>query len=247
MDLKHSPAIVLRTLDYGDTSQIVTLFTRDFGRVKGMARAAKRSRRRFGGALEMFSHVQAIFRERPHADLVVLQQCDPLEPFSRLCTSYERICTASVVVEMVDALTAEREPSEALYTMLVEALRHIEGEGREEFAYIFAWRCLSLLGYAPQLAQCVACRRAPEKGENIAFSVEQGGVLCRDCAARLPRVLDLSPGTLAFWKRSLEVNGEALHRIAYTPRARVESRVILSRFIRYHLGRSLKSMEAFSS
>src|SRR5689334_21807043 len=121
-----SPAYVLRTRPYGELDVIATLLTASHGKITGIAKAAKHSRRRFGGTLEPFVHVRAVFRQRPHADLVFLVRCELLEPLRSFSEDLDRFAAGSYVLDLTDRMVIGRESGHDLYRLVHEALVLLE-------------------------------------------------------------------------------------------------------------------------
>ena len=107
--LETTPAIVLRTREYGESDKIVTVLSQTSGKFSGIAKGAKRSQRRFPGTLEIFSHVTLDYRRRPHSELAFLDRAVLLQPWPRILSSLERFTAASHVVELADKMTVEAE------------------------------------------------------------------------------------------------------------------------------------------
>src|SRR5262245_19538470 len=112
-----TPAYVLRTRPYGDLDVIATLLTESHGKVTGIAKAAKHSRRRFGGTLQPFVHVRAAFRQRPHADLVFLVRCELLEALGGYAADIDLFAAGSYVLDLVDRMTVGRDSGHEIYLL----------------------------------------------------------------------------------------------------------------------------------
>ena len=122
MSLKQSEAIVLRTYPLREADLLVTLFTRTEGKVKGVARAAKKSRRRFGGALEPLTCVRAYYEDRERQELARLDSCDILESPLSTAVDYPRVVALEHVAEALDELLPDREANDAIYRLAVSVL-----------------------------------------------------------------------------------------------------------------------------
>jgi len=179
MGLGTSAAVVIGTFPLGESDRVVTFFSREFGRVRGVAKAARRIRSRFGGALELFTLGQLVFFDTGRSELVRIDHFDVTQPFARLRESLESIGEAAWVVEVVGRTTGERDRQPALYGLLVRALRAMEVSARPaRVAVCFGVRCLDVLGHRPRLDRCVECGREypfarPALGE--------GGLVCETC------------------------------------------------------------------
>lgn len=198
MRLESTPAIVLRTREYGESDKIVTVLSRTAGKFSGIAKGAKRSQRRFPGTLEIFSHVTLDYRRRPHAELAFLDRAVLVHPWPRILGSLERFAAASHVVEIADKLTAESEVGDDLYALAVAALSRIDAsEPGPATLRLFELAALTASGYRPELVVCVVCRHAvgDERGP-VRLVPPLGGVLCSGCRTRDEGGMLLSPAAL---------------------------------------------------
>ena len=159
MSLKQSEAIVLRTYPLREADLLVTLFTRAEGKLKGVARAAKKSRRRFGGALEPLTLVRAHYDGREGKELARLDSCDILwSPMSDEL-DYPRVVALEHVAEMLDELLPDREANDAIFRLAVSVLHELRsGEIWIPLTYFQLW-LVRLVGFLPELSACLACGR----------------------------------------------------------------------------------------
>ncbi len=150
-----SPAIVLRTRDYSESDRIVTLLTREFGKLSGIAKGAKVSRRRFERKLEVFSHVMLYFRRRPHGDLVFITRAESASlPSLELADDLAKIVLGSYMVELADALTREEAEAAAAYQILVDSLSAISHHGaRVALRQAYELNMLRWAGYGLEFAR----------------------------------------------------------------------------------------------
>jgi DNA repair protein RecO (recombination protein O) len=181
--LRKSPAVVVRTLDYGEADRIVTFVTPDAGRLTGIAKGARKSRRRFGAALELFTFVQLTYFEKPAFELVRLESADILAAFPDLRRDLTRIAHAAYFVELAGRAVQPREPAFRLFRLLVEALGALDREPADETGLrAFELRLLALLGYHPELRRCARCGRPRPTDGRFRVSLRAGGLLCRSCS-----------------------------------------------------------------
>src|SRR6202161_4799659 len=125
MALRESEAIVLRTYPMREADLLVTLFTRLEGKVKGGARSAKKSRRRFGGALEPLTHVRVYYEDRERHELTRLDSCDVLQSPLSSAVDYSRALALGHVAELIDDLLPDREPNDAVFRLALAVLGHL--------------------------------------------------------------------------------------------------------------------------
>ena len=160
MPLYKTPALILHTMPYGESDQIVTLYTLEFGRIKGIAKGAKRSQKRFGARLEIGAYVNASYFEKETSDLVRLTHCDLIRPFDGLRGDIHKLAWASYFIELIREMTAERIQNKPLFRLLVAFLNLTDrGMLKDEIRRVFEIRFLSLLGYRPQLDHCTRCQK----------------------------------------------------------------------------------------
>jgi len=241
MPFHKTPALVLRSQPYGEWDKIVTFYTQDFGKIKGIAKGAQRSRRRFGNTLGICSSVNLSFFEKEKADLVRLTHCDLLHSFTGLRGDVHKLAWASYFIELVSEMTAERIKNSGLFHLLIFFLNLLDkGTLKEEIPLIFAIRLLALLGYRPLLEGCLRCKKALPGGKNF-FSVRDGGVLCSSCAGNISGLVPVSLGTIKTLLLAQTIPLEKVGRISFSPQSLKESKVLLDLFLEQYLGKKLKS------
>lgn len=173
----QSEALVLRTYPFHEADLLVTLFTRAEGKIRGVAKAAKRSKRRFGGALELLTHVVAHWEEKEKQELVRLDSCDIIaSPLSAELT-YPRTVALSYVAEVVDQLLPDREPSDDIFRLTLSVVSSLEaGPIWMPLTYFDLW-IVRLIGLLPDLSHCTACG-VTLNGSRAYFHALADGLLC---------------------------------------------------------------------
>src|SRR6476661_9734579 len=167
MPLKESEAIVLRAYPFRESDLLVTLFTRTEGKIRGAARAAKKSRRRFGGALEPLTYVKLTWEDRERQELSRLDACEVLDSPLTSEVSYARAVALGHVAEMLDELLPDREASDAVFRLALSVIAGLRGpEIWLPVTYFELWMT-RLMGYLPELTECVVCGR--ELNSNRAY------------------------------------------------------------------------------
>ena len=177
MSQKQSEAIVLRTYPLRESDLLVTLFTRTEGKVKGVAKAAKRSKRRFGGALEPLTYVRAYFEDRERQELARIDSCEVL--LSPLATevSYPRAVALGHVAEVLDELLPDREANDIIFRLARSVLINLQGPAIwMPLTYFDLWT-VRLVGFLPELSECVVCGAALN-GSRAYFHALVDGLMC---------------------------------------------------------------------
>jgi DNA repair protein RecO (recombination protein O) len=177
-----TPALVLRTRPFGESDRIVTLLTEQHGKVTGIAKGAKNSRRRFAGTLEPFVRIRAVFRQRPASDLVFLLRCEFDGAWRAFGRELDRFAAGSHVLELADRMVLGRESGRELYRLVEETLTLLDGGlACDPVLRAFELHLLAATGYAPMLDHCRGCGQALDGGEPAYLVAERGGLLCRAC------------------------------------------------------------------
>jgi len=250
MPLFTTHAIVTRSLNYGESDKIITFFTRDFGKLKGIAKGARRSRKRFQNALGLFSHLRLIFFDKEGLGLVRAEGCDILHSFPKIKEDLKKIVYGNYYLELVNEMAGEREANQEAFELLLSALSSLEEANlQEEQLRIFEIRVLSLFGYRPNMRRCNLCKRDWEDLKEIPavfFSLERGALICEQCSKMRNNLIPLSLGTARLIEKISQTELPKIERLRFTPQALSESRELLPKFISYQLGKELKSLKAIN-
>jgi DNA repair protein RecO (recombination protein O) len=237
---RTSRAVCLRWRPYADSDKIATLLTEDFGKLTGIAKGAKNSRRRFPNSLEPLARVRVHFRRKPNAGLAFLESCELVAPTGAL-TEPSRFAYGSYLAELVDQLTIEDDPVPALFALLDEALMEVErGPATAAFLRGFELQLLTRAGFEPQLDHCTHCGRG-WGSEPAYLSVAHGTLACAGCRLRsdatgvvdsalLPQLAVLKTLPLADCRRQV-----------FGPLAR-DAAQLTGRLLALHLVRPLRSV-----
>jgi DNA repair protein RecO (recombination protein O) len=228
-------AFVLSSLDYGDSDRIVSLFTLEHGRIKAFAQGARKSRKRFGPALEPFARIDV--QARIKGGLSSLQQADIVCIYPAIRADLERIAHALYACELVDAITPEGHPLPRLFRLLAAYLDRLETTAASESdRRFFELNLLNILGYRPALEGCSRCDSP--FGETGALLQDGGELACRFCAAG---GRPLTGATLNMLQACLRTGTFGL--IAFPPEALAQTAALLDEAVASHAGRRMKSAE----
>jgi DNA repair protein RecO (recombination protein O) len=176
--VRTGEAIVLRTWPFHEADLLVSLFTREHGRLKGVARHAMRSRRRFGGALEPMTHVRATWAERPKQELVRLDAFEIVSSPMTAKVDYARVAAIELIAEVLDELP-EGAVEDAVFRLALAVLAELQvGRIWMPVTYFCLWMN-RLMGWMPELSNCVVCGRAL-RGHGVWYAPTADGVTCSD-------------------------------------------------------------------
>ncbi|HBB15639.1 MAG TPA: DNA repair protein RecO [Syntrophus sp. (in: bacteria)] len=243
----RTEAIVLRLLDYGESDRIVTFYTAGFGKLRGIAKGARRSRKRFANALEPFSCSQILFSSRGPDSLALIEGSDVIAHFPAIRADLEKTLSASYLIDLTDRFTLEDKKNEALFSLLHGFLKIIEtGPVTEAILRFFEIRLLKLSGYDPLLDHCLICKAPLEKEQTYRFKAADGGLTCMACRPDSQGAIPVSLGTIRTLLLGREMEIDRLGRLLLSDRSADESRQLLAHFIRHILGRELKSVHVLN-
>jgi len=177
----HAEAFVLRVHPLGEADKIVTFLTREEGKLRGVARSARKSRRRFGSSLEPWSRVSLSLFEKEGMDLARIDSCDLLESAYRLQEDLETAYLLAYMAEVADLFSRERQPEPHFFRLVGSILQALGGGLPRVLAarYFETWT-LKLHGLLPDLGRCGACDTSLESG-GATFQSASGQIFCRHC------------------------------------------------------------------
>jgi DNA repair protein RecO (recombination protein O) len=240
MALYRTQALVVSRRALGESDRLVEFYTLAFGKVRGVARSARRPRSRFGSALEPFTLGELIFFDTGRSELVRVDHFDMLRSFVALREELDRLGHAAWSVECVVRLTGDRDAQPALFRLLVRALRALESSSRPAWiAACFAARAVDLLGHRPRIDRCASCAR-PAPFPQAALDVVAGGLVCGRCRPGAD-ALALSPAAVGTLKRLRELRWEEMLRLTLAPRLEGEVGDILEGVITRLVGQIPRS------
>ena len=233
--------IVLRRIDLGEKDRILTVYTKELGKLSAVAKGCRRPGSKLSGASEPLTYSKMLLATG--RDLDVLTQAEIKESFPNLRQRMDAIAYGVYMLELVSQFIDERQPNPDLFDTLLSAIYILEsGADAELTARYFELQLLGLLGYEPHFDACLRCECRIGR-EKVAFSPSLGGIVCADCGTA-PNDAIWVPGALASYVRALrQVEPHKLAELKLPPGARRDLAHVLRRHIRYRLERELKSVE----
>lgn len=240
MAIQKSEAIVLRTCDFRETSLVVNLFTKDFGKLGGLIKGIRLTPQRYGGMPLAFSRSSIVFYQNPKRDLSLITQCDAQEQFLPIREDLEKTAYANYFLELLDTVTQDYDKNERLFELTVDALRAL-CHTRESWriARIFEIRLLNFSGFKPRLDSCVNCQKGiSEEGR---FSSILGGILCSGCFGHDKNAKPTLKGTLASIEYIEKSDWPKALHLKIAPDIAAELVTILNSFLDIHLDKEIKS------
>lgn len=243
-----SEALVLRARAYGESDKIVTLLTRDAGKLTGIAKGAKNSKRRFINCLDPFTRVRLHYKARPGASLIFMQSCDLLQAAGVLVDPI-KFAYGSYLLELVDLLTEEAHPIEGMFELLVDALDVLRlGPATAAFLRAFELRLLCDAGYEPRLLHCGRCHRSLSTGDPVALDTDYHAVVCSDCArAGVVPTAGVSLEDLQVLDTFKRLPLAEIRQLRMNPGRTAAVAQLMSLFLAPHLRRPLKSLKLIAA
>lgn len=248
MALLKTPAITLKSRKWGEADRIVTFYTLRFGKVRGVARGARRVKSRFGSALEPFVSSDLNLFEKAHDSLYRVTQADIQESFSQLREDLTLMSGGARLVNLVTAITAEHDPCPVIFDTLLNGLRILQSGGDTVLMTVLLQiRLLGQSGFRPQTDHCAGCGalfQKPRTASLLWFSPESGGLVCEHCGHRYSgRCLPMSPGSRAMLQHALEWSPAALTRLKAAGQVRMELESAMEAYITVVAGKRLPRMD----
>jgi DNA repair protein RecO (recombination protein O) len=237
MSSEKTDAIVIRLVEFSESSVIVTLFTRDFGKVSGLAKGARRPKSAFESALDLLAVVRIVFLHKSSDALDLLTEAKLHRRFRAATRDLSRLYAGYYVAELLGDLTDHDDPHPELFDAADAALLALDGDG--EIAAIivrFELTLLRLVGHLPELETCIECGTPIASTGRVSFGHLSGGVLCAKCRSGKRQVASVSAETIAMLRRLSQDEGS--WSASRVERERLgESRGLLNQYLANLLGR----------
>ena len=244
MDNCLSTAIIMRINEYGESDLLVSFFTRDRGRLKGVAKGARRSLKRFVNCLDTFSLVTLEYRLKRSGSLHFIESGRLVDSFASIRTDYRTMSIASYLIELTEALFPMAMADQAMFDLLKTSLDLLDkGENRDFLPVIFETAAMRLGGFGINTEKCCICGRSYTGKGPAVFISERGGIACLKCRQITASSPKLSPDTVKWMCQVQAGNAEDLNNISVADEILVEIKPILKLHREYQLCRRLKTAD----
>jgi len=242
MTIQRAEAMIMRIWEIGESDLLVRFFTPNQGCLKGIAKAARRSRKRFANCLDLLSRVTMEYETRRASELSFLKGCKLIRGYAGIRSDYDRLSMASYLVELTDTLHPPGVVDPAAFDLLTARFEDLDqGKDPATVRIFFEGKAMALGGYGINLSRCCKCGRGYTGAGRAVFVPDRGGIACLRCEKESPRTPGLSPEGV-----------KALHAIQTAPVHRQntlpigapllqEIKPVLKRHVAYRLGKTFKT------
>ncbi len=247
MPLVKTTAIILRSRKWGDADRIITMYAKNLGKIRGVARGARRQKSRFGAAIEPFSICRLNLFEKAGDSLFRISHVDLMRSSHVLREDLDLMTSAARMVNIVTAITPDGDPDPLLFETLEQGLLSLHESKDPSFtALLFQIRLLGVTGFRPQTDHCAACGKTHFVGEPQ-FSPIAGGLVCLSCAAhQRVRCVAFSRGSLSFLQQAIRLAPTVLTRLRATGQVRNEVEEAIERYVTVVAGKRLPPVDFLS-
>jgi len=247
MSITKTEAIVLKSMKFGDTSKIATLYTRDHGKIKVIAKGIRKPKSRLAGALQTLSHIQIVFYKKRTSEIYLLSQSETIKSYHSLYKDLSRYIFASAALELLDRLITGEESNPQVFELTKATLSFMEScpkRSLEKSFCFYVLRLAHLLGYKPKFDGCMSCNKPVGRGL-VLFSPERGGITCKRCTRADQAYLRLSGDSVASALKLQSIKTEDLNAYNIPRKHLKEISGVMLTLLDYHTGRGmdLKSLE----
>jgi len=233
----HADAIVIRSQEYGESDRILTMLSRENGKIQAIAKGVRKPKSSQRGGTQLFTYADFLLYRGRSLDTV--SQASPKESFPHLWNDLERTMAATGIAELVDIALINGQPQPELFTLTLTGFFLLAHYEPLLVQCACTLRLLAILGYSPVLDKCAECG-AGVKGERLYFSSQAGGTLCRSCAEGFSGRW-LTAGSIAFIKRLVSADLNKLDRLRWTAWMQQEIIDTLQNYCEYKFERQLRS------
>ena len=235
--LEKCEGIIIRTTNYGETNKIVTIYTREWGKVGVMARGAKKPSSRLAAVTQPFTY--GYFLVQRSTGLGSLQQGEMISSMRSIREDIFLTAYASYIVDLTDKAVDDRKPNPFLFELLFQTLNFInEGYDAEIIVNIFEMKMLNSLGLYPVLNQCAICKNTDG---HFSFSIREGGLICHRCLEKDPYHYKISAATVKLLRLFYYIDLTRLGNISVKPETKAELKKVITAYYDEYSGLHLKT------
>lgn len=244
-------AFVIRTTRMAESSRVVTLYSREVGKVKAVAKGVGRPKSKMSGSIELFNLIEGVLYKKETADLGTLSSASVLQDFKEMVADSRKFGFGSAWCEILDKTSHAEEAQPKTFALTLDYLETLN-ESKPDICGLLFWsgmiKLLEIEGYAPRLDRCVSCRMDKVSGK-LMVSLSRGGLVCTKCAESGELIIALSEKVLALLRRMESESLSEISQMTHDKKIGKEAAEVIMAFATYHLGlpRNLKSFKFLES
>ena len=245
--LYKTEGIVLKSTEFEEADKIVTIYTKNYGKITAIAKGVRKIKSKFGSSLEILTHSVFLLYKGRNIDIV--SQTEILESFFSTSKNVIKFAFAANCVEMVNKLTEEREINIGLFNLLKEVLHYLRKTDDPKLLTLSSkWQTMSLLGYRPSINRCCKCNKGVEDQKEMYFNIKEGGLVCNHCIAEDKEgSINVSLYFVKLLRKILITHLSTISNATIPDNKEKELEKITNVYIGYHSEKSFKTDEFLKS
>jgi DNA repair protein RecO (recombination protein O) len=244
--IQKTEGVVLKSIDFRETSKIVTFFTREHGKLTGILKGIRKDHKKFGSNVDRFSLNDIVYYPSHHSEIHLVSQCDLKNYYFPIRQDLKKSLAASYILELVYLIMPAEDANPKVFALVIDFLETLclvpEAASRidpNQLVHMFQIKILLHSGFRPHLDSCIKCKKTVDT--KARFSLKEGGLICGRCPAPAEETHPISPGTVASILHVERNSWANCLRLRFPEDVRRELKYILNNFLVYHLGRKIKS------
>jgi len=241
MPLYKANAIVLRNWDLGESDRIISLYTMEFGKIRGVAHGVRRLTTKFGSSTLPFTCIKVSFYGNDSHELKTISQTEIVKSCQGIRENLEKILYGSFLIELIEHLIIGTHRDERIFRFILKYLTWLEHETTEIILYSFCFKLLCMLGFRPMLSNCAICHQVVDNYK-IWFSWDEGGIICPVCLKERQGVMSVPKEVIELTKRLISERVETLRTYPVSAQLMDEMKGFTLYFLKYYLTFPIKSM-----
>jgi len=237
--------IILKTFDLRETSRIAIIFSKNYGKIKGVLKGIRTDSRKFGSSIDRFSVNDIVYYQYRNSELHLISHCDMKQFFPEIRLDYKRNVAANYILELVEKIMPLEHANVKVYQLMMDYLHSLEEtQDIDKLVHMFQIKILLLSGFRPHIDACVKCEGKIEG--KVRFSLKAGGLVCAQCPTESSDFTMISPGTIASMLHIEHNDWEKGLRLGFTRTVRRELKYVLNNFLVYHLEKKIQTAKYLS-
>ncbi|MFW6022758.1 MAG: DNA repair protein RecO [Halanaerobiaceae bacterium] len=246
MSIFETETIVLKQFDLGESDKIITFYTKDYGKIRAVARGVRKSKSSISGVVLPFTYNYTTFYQGRSLDRI--NKIKNIFSFVKLREDLTKTAYASFMAELIEKVGLEGESNQALFSLLLSSFHQMINSNDEDIKKIeisFKLRIIGIMGFKPELSNCIYCdKELIHTGRNI-FDIEQGGLVCSECSNQISQSayrFVITGESIKIMMKILSSGLKPLERLKISKNSYNQLDELTNKFIMYHLDLNLKSL-----